>query len=53
MTLRQVRKIVDGRGDYQYGSLRMASTRFDHSVSVEFRHGRVVGQVVGRRYDWC
>lgn len=44
MTLRQVRNVVDGRGDYQYGYLYMDSTRFDHSVSVEFRHGRVVSK---------
>ena len=54
MTLRQVRKIVDGRGDYQYGYLSMDSTRFDQSVSVKFRHGRVVSKSRWANvYDWC
>lgn len=54
MTLRQVRNIVDGRGDYEYGYLYMDSTRFDHSVGVEFRHGRVVSKSRWANvYDWC
>lgn len=54
MTLAQVRKIIGGKGHYNYGNLQMESLTYEHTVGVNFAKGRVTDKYkYSHVYDWC
>lgn len=54
MTRAQVRRIVGGPGQEEDGTLWMDGLRFEHTVAIVFRDGRVSQKWDTRNvYDWC